>query len=114
MRSVVLVSLLCGVACIAPQPVLLPPTGDDVTIFLHGYRGSFLATESGELAYVTVGDGLSKGERSLAFPFEGQREFPKYGPVHVTGPLTAGISYKDEQGRDSERTIWPVLASCTA
>ncbi len=88
MRFVVLVGLLTGVACIAPQPVLLAPTGDDVTIFLHGYRGSFLATEGGEVAYVTVGGGLSKGERSLAFPFEGQREFPKYGPLTVTGPLT--------------------------
>lgn len=88
MRSAVFVCLLTSAACIAPQPVLLPPTGDDVTIFLHGYRGSFLATEGGELAYVSVGDGLSKGERSLAFPFDGQREFPKYGPLHVTGPLT--------------------------
>lgn len=76
------------VGCIAPQPVLLPPQGDDVTVFLHGYRASFLATKSGELAYVTPGQGLSKGDRSLAFSFEGQREFPKYGPLHVVGPLT--------------------------
>jgi pimeloyl-ACP methyl ester carboxylesterase len=78
--------LLAG--CIAPQPVLAPPTGDDVTIFLHGYRASFLATESGELAYVTPAQGLSKGDRSLALPFDGQRDFPRYGPLHVVGPLT--------------------------
>lgn len=81
-------ALLLVAGCIAPQPVLLPPQGDDVTVFLHGYRASFLATESGELAYVTPGQGLSKGERSLAFSFPGQREFPKYGPLHVVGPLT--------------------------
>jgi pimeloyl-ACP methyl ester carboxylesterase len=88
MRPIVLGCLLACVACIAPQPVLLPVSGDDVTIFLHGYRGSFLVTEAGEIAYVTVGDGLSRGTRSLAFPFEGQRDFPAYGPLHVTGPLT--------------------------
>jgi len=87
MRSISLLALVVG-GCIAPQPVLLPPTGDDVTIFLHGYRASFLATEGGEVAYVTVGAGLSRGDRSLAFSFEGQRDFPKYGPLTVTGPLT--------------------------
>lgn len=75
-------------ACIAPQPVLRPVTGDEVTIFVHGYRGSFLATESGEIAWITISQGLSTGDRSLALPFEGQRDFPKYGPLHTTGPLT--------------------------
>lgn len=73
--------------CIAPQPVLAPP-GDDVTFFIHGYRASFLATDAGEIAYVTPGQGFSKGDRSLALPFEGQRDFPRYGPLHVVGPLT--------------------------
>lgn len=80
--------VLVLVGCVASQPVLKPLTGDDVTIFVHGYRASFLATESGELAYVTISQGLSAGDRSLALPFEGQREFPKYGPLHVVGPLT--------------------------
>lgn len=87
MRAVVIAAVALT-ACIAPQPVLLPPTGDDVTIFLHGYRASFLATDSGELAYVTVGQGLSKGDRSLAFTFPGQRDFPRYGDLRVVGPLT--------------------------
>ncbi|MDX2010218.1 MAG: alpha/beta hydrolase [Myxococcaceae bacterium] len=86
MRSLLVCFVVVG--CIAPQPVLLPPQGDEVTVFLHGYRASFLATESGELAYVTPGQGLSKGDRSLAFSFAGQREFAKYGPLHVVGPLT--------------------------
>ena len=86
MRWLLLLACLCG--CIAPQPVLLPPTGDDVTIFVHGYRASFLATATGETAYVTPSQGLSLGDRSLAFPFEGQRDFPRYGPLTVTGPFT--------------------------
>jgi pimeloyl-ACP methyl ester carboxylesterase len=83
-----LLVLLLAAGCIAPQPVLGPPKGDDVTLFLHGYRASFLATESGELAYVTPAQGLSKGDRSLAFSFPGQRDVPRYGPLHVVGPLT--------------------------
>jgi pimeloyl-ACP methyl ester carboxylesterase len=88
MRTVALVVVLALTACIAPQPTLRPVTGDDVTIFVHGYRASFLATESGEVAFVTVAQGLSEGDRSLALPFEGQRPFAKYGPLHTTGPLT--------------------------
>lgn len=78
--------LLC--ACIAPQPNLLPPAGDDVTVFIHGYKGSFLKTETGELAWITIGDALSKGERSLALPFTGQRETPRFGPLTPAGPMT--------------------------
>ncbi len=88
MRPLLLLAAVHLGACVAPQPVLLPVSGDDVTFFLHGYRASFLATETGELAYVTPGQGLSQGDRSLALPFEGQREFPRYGPLHVLGPLT--------------------------
>ncbi|MFT3707513.1 MAG: hypothetical protein QM817_07570 [Archangium sp.] len=88
MRGVLLVSLIVGSACVTPQPTLRPVTGDDVTIFVHGYRGSFLATEDGELAYITVAQGLSTGDRSLALPFEGQRQFAKYGSLHTTGPIT--------------------------
>jgi pimeloyl-ACP methyl ester carboxylesterase len=86
-RRLVLSCLILS-ACIAPQPVFAPLEGDDVTVFVHGYRASFLADESGAIAYVTPGQGLSKGDRSLAFPFEGQRDFPRYGPLHVVGPLT--------------------------
>lgn len=81
-------ALFLSAGCIAPQPILAPPAGEDITFFIHGYRASFLATESGELAYVTPGQGLSKGDRSLALPFQGQRDFPKYGALHTVGPLT--------------------------
>lgn len=85
-RLAVLALLLT--ACIAPQPTLLPPTGDDVTVFVHGYKGAFLKTESGELAWITVGEALSKGERTLALPFKGQREAKTFGPLQPAGPMT--------------------------
>lgn len=74
--------------CIAPQPNLKPVTGDDVTVFVHGYKGGFLETERGELAWITIGEALKKGERSLALPFNGQRETPGFGPLQPAGPLT--------------------------
>lgn len=88
MRAVLALAALWCCACVAPQPVLRAVTGDEVTLFVHGYRGSFLATESGEVAWITIAQGLSEGDRSLALPFEGQRDFPKYGALHTTGPLT--------------------------
>ena len=74
-------------ACIAPQPTLAPP-GEDVTVFVHGYKGSFLKTENGELAWLTVGQALSAGDRSLALPFTGQRDRPRYGALAPAGPMT--------------------------
>ncbi|MFO0596922.1 MAG: hypothetical protein U0228_16525 [Myxococcaceae bacterium] len=86
MRALCLAVLLSG--CVAPQPALRPVTGDDVTVFVHGYEGSQLVTETGEIAWMTPALGLSHGDRSLARPFEGQRDLPRYGPLHTTGPLT--------------------------
>ncbi len=78
--------LLC--ACIAPQPKLLVPTGEDVTVFVHGYKGGFLETESGELAWISIGQAMSAGDRSLALPFTGQREGARFGPLKPAGPMT--------------------------
>ncbi len=76
-------------ACVAPLPVLRPVTGDDVTVLVHGYRGGVLSTvDGGEVAWLTAGQALRAGERSLALPFEGQREAPRYGALVATGPLT--------------------------
>jgi pimeloyl-ACP methyl ester carboxylesterase len=86
LRSVL--AMVVFASCIAPQPNLVPPAGEDVTVFVHGYKGSFLQTESGELAWITVGAALSKGERSLALPFSGQHETPRYGPLKPAGPMT--------------------------
>ena len=76
------------VGCVAPQPNLKPITGDDVTVFVHGYQGGFLKTESDEYAWITIGEALSKGDRSLAFQFNGQREVPRFGPLAPAGPVT--------------------------
>ena len=67
-----------------------PPTGDEVTLLVPGYRGSFLVTEGPEpeRAWLTVGQALSRGERTLARPFPGQRPVPSYGPLRPDGPLT--------------------------
>lgn len=75
-------------ACVAPQPHLKPVEGDDVTVFVHGYKGSFLDTATGERAWITVGAAVSQGDRSLALPFEGQREGARFGPLQPAGPVT--------------------------
>ncbi len=81
--------LFLGVACVSAQPVLAPVAGDEVTLFVHGYKGALLATAEGELAWLTPGQAFSHGEKSLALPFEGQRESPpRYGPLTVVGPIT--------------------------
>ena len=79
-------AFLC--ACVAPQPTIVTPTGEDVTIFVPGYKGSFLQTEAGELAWISVGQALSAGDRSLAVPFTGQREGKGFGPLKPAGPMT--------------------------
>jgi pimeloyl-ACP methyl ester carboxylesterase len=67
-----------------------PPTGDEVTIFLPGYEGSFLATDSlpSKIAWITPAVGLFGGKETLALPFEGERPVPTFGPLHSEGPLT--------------------------
>lgn len=77
-----------GISCVAAQPVLAPLVGDDVTLFVHGYKGSFLKTTGGNLAWLSASQALSPGEKSLALPFEGQRDLPAFGPLMVAGPLT--------------------------
>jgi pimeloyl-ACP methyl ester carboxylesterase len=80
---------LALVGCIATGPEFGPPTGPEITVFLNGYRGGFLAdAATGEIAYISPGQGMSSGDRSLAFHFEGQRDFPRYGELKPTGPLT--------------------------
>ncbi|RKI53246.1 alpha/beta fold hydrolase [Corallococcus sp. AB049A] len=90
MRLFPLASLMLLSACTASRVALPPPTGEEVTVFIHGYRGSFLATADGERerAWVSVGDLLTRGERSLALPFPGQRATPGFGPLEVDGPMT--------------------------
>ena len=85
--------LLWGVVltgCSTARVHVPPPTGDEVTILVPGYRGSFLVTEGPEpeRAWLTVGQALSRGERTLAVPFPGQRPVPSYGPLRPEGPFT--------------------------
>lgn len=76
--------------CTVARVTVPPPTGEEVTILVPGYRGSFLVTEGPEpeRAWLTVGQALSRGERTLAVPFPGQRPVPGYGPLRPDGPLT--------------------------
>ena len=81
-------ALLTG--CSVARVQVPPPTGDEVTLLVPGYRGSFLVTEGPEpeRAWLTLGQVLSRGERTLARPFPGQRPVPSYGPLRPDGPLT--------------------------
>jgi pimeloyl-ACP methyl ester carboxylesterase len=90
MRLIPFPVLMLLSACTASRVELPAPQGDEVTVFVHGYRGSFLATEDAkrERAWMSVGDLLTRGEKSLALPFEGQREAPAFGTLSVDGPMT--------------------------
>lgn len=76
-------------------PDLVEPSGKEVTIFVHGIKGSFLVDERGERAWLSAGDLLSSGDRSLAVPPGGDDRF---GPLRPDGPLT-------------RFTIFPLIAS---
>ena len=81
------VLVLCGCST-ASLPALPPPSGDAATVFVPGYKGSFLAEENGDRAWLTPSAALSGGDRSLALPFPGDRLGPHFGPLHPDGPLT--------------------------
>lgn len=72
----------------ATMPALPPPSGGAATVFVPGYKGSFLADEHGDRAWLTPGAALSGGDRSLALPFPGERLAPHFGKLHPDGPLT--------------------------
>ncbi|RKH17179.1 hypothetical protein D7X74_13235 [Corallococcus sp. CA047B] len=90
MRLFSLPVLMLLSACTASRVAVPPPTGEEVTVFIHGYRGSFLTSTGAERerAWVSVGDVLSRGERSLALPFAGQRPAPRFGALESDGPVT--------------------------
>ncbi len=83
-----MVTALSG--CSVARVRLAPPTGDEVTVLVPGYRGSFLVTEGPEpeRAWLSPGDVLTRGERSLALPFPGQRAAARFGPLVPGGPVT--------------------------
>jgi pimeloyl-ACP methyl ester carboxylesterase len=66
-------------------PEVVEPTGDEVTIFVPGIKGSFLETAAGERAWLEASDLLSSGDRSLALPPGGDDRF---GPLEARGVLT--------------------------
>ena len=88
MRVHVLWLLLLAAGCTAAMPDLPAPTGGEVTVFVPGYQGSFLREGDGDLAWLTVGELISSGDRSLALPFDGERPARTYGPLAPEGPLT--------------------------
>lgn len=88
-----LLPLLLGLvlsACSVARVHVPPATGEEVTLLVPGYRGSFLVTEGPEpeRVWLTVGQALSRGERTLAMPFPGQRPLPSHGALRPDGPLT--------------------------
>ncbi|QRN96469.1 alpha/beta hydrolase [Archangium violaceum] len=90
-RSYILLLLGAVLAgCTVARVHVPPPTGDEVTLLVPGYHGSFLVTEGPEpeRAWISVGQAFSRGERTLALPFPGQRPVPVYGPLRPDGPLT--------------------------
>ena len=75
--------------CVTSGPLLSPPAGDRVTVFVPGYRGSILKRASdGQTVWLTPGQAIFGGKASLALPFEGEHEGRRYGTLEPGGPLT--------------------------
>src|SRR4051812_45396775 len=79
--------MFCG--CTATQPAFAPATGDTVTVFVHGYKGSFLDTPEAppRRGWLSIGELLTSGDGSLALPWEGQPA-PTFPQLVASGPLT--------------------------
>ena len=87
MTRLFVVLSLCACS-VAPLPDLPRSTGDRATILVPGYKGSFLADESGKRIWLTPQAALSSGETTLALPFPGAHPGHAAGPLHPDGPLT--------------------------
>lgn len=90
-RCDALCATLCAALCAcstASLPALPAPSGDTATVFVPGYKGSFLADDQGDRPWLTPGAALSGGDRSLALPFPGDHLGPHFGPLHPDGPMT--------------------------
>jgi pimeloyl-ACP methyl ester carboxylesterase len=87
-RRILFALLLSG--CTSSLPSFAPPTGETVTVFVHGYKGSFLETDDAEhaRAWLRVGQVMSAGDQNLALPWEGQRVEPSFPKLVAAGPLT--------------------------
>jgi len=98
--------------CVGPQPALRPLEGDDVTIFVHGYRGGFLKSADGDgvvlstcthpPAPITATLVESMGEHSAMPSARGAK--PNDGSTHCVCPSTsAECVARARQERDAER-----------
>jgi pimeloyl-ACP methyl ester carboxylesterase len=68
MRWVRRLILIITSRCTAAPPPVVPPAGDEVTLFVHGIKGSFLVRdgpEGTERVWLSAGDLLTRGDRSL-------------------------------------------------
>lgn len=86
--ALALLLALSAIGCVRAPIRLAPVEGGVATIFVPGYRGSFLSSPEGDRAWMTVGEALTRGGRSLALPFEGQRPESFEGPLAPDGVLT--------------------------
>ncbi|MBS1150808.1 MAG: hypothetical protein H6Q89_2506 [Myxococcaceae bacterium] len=89
-RLLALAFLLGLGGCTAAAPKFPPPTGETVTVFIHGYRGSFLVTDDArrKRVYLRPGDVLTAGKANLALSYPGQRVSPTWPALAPDGPLT--------------------------
>ena len=86
MKFLPLVILFC--ACSVAQAPPPAPLKDDVaTVFVPGFKGSFLADEHRERVWLNPEAVLTSGDKSLALPFEGVSG-DAFGPLHPEGPVT--------------------------
>lgn len=90
MRTILAITLVALAGCVAALPDLSAPPGDEVTVFVHDFAGGQLKGEEPphDIAWLTVGQTLTGGSRSLARPFAGMRAIDGFPPLAASGPLT--------------------------
>src|ERR1700742_1064471 len=83
-----LVLVLLAACSTASLPDLPKATHDRATVLVPGYKGSFLADESGKRVWITPGAVLGSGDTTLALDFPGVHDERSAGPLHPDGPIT--------------------------
>lgn len=89
-RACALLTVITAVpACSVARVHIPPPSGETITIFVPGYRGSILVdADRKKIAWVSPGDITGLSRKTLARPFEGMDEVSHFEHVTVGQPLT--------------------------
>lgn len=86
-RAALVAALLAGSACVSARPEFKADP-ETLTIFVHGYKGGFLDEADGSHAWLSPGDALGRGGKTLAVDVPVAKDVPRFGPLTPAGPMT--------------------------